>query len=517
MAKRHRKGVEPWAAALALFPATWAVALALAPRQQETLPVDRWLVSEPLEAETPTPEAALGAGPLGPEPGLALFPDRDLEIGGVYWHLVRHDGSPLLDLDARFPDRPAPALAYAHAYLRSPAERTVRLRWRGPDCGPVRLRLNAVPLIPLDRDETERGSAASRGSPVSSGGPGDRAPTRSMTVRLAAGWNTLLAEVAAASCPYRLEVWLEPALALDDGEDGGNGGLRGLRVQASRPPGVRRTFPPPFVSAADPVLAPPLRWPAGGAGLVGELRLEVAAWGASAARAEPGPAVPRGTEERPRPGGDFPTEPAPPGGPPEAERRRLAELRDRLLPAPPPPLPAPAAAEIRVVAGGARAERSLEFEAPGRARAAAALLPLDRLERAARSGQIELRASWRAGGDDRRLRGGLPFRPGAVEEALARPIELTGWGETAEGRLEGEWRVPDALAGRQLELLTDGSPGHWRLDGRAVESKPGESITLCAPCAAGSRLRLAVEPGEGWSAPRVRAVAPARAAGPSGS
>lgn len=515
MAKRWRKG-RLWPR-LANVPGLLAAGLGLAVAgvaagartppgpdaggpQEPSLPIDRWLVTEPVRADS-----AAGAPETEPPvagPVLGLFPDRDLEVEESYWHLVRRDGSALLDLDARFPDRPDPARARAHAYLRSYEDRTVGLRWRGPECGSVRLWLNGIPLVSPEGGAPTAGA----GSPDTLFAPtrAGRAEARSVAVRLAAGWNTLLAEVVAAACPYRLEAWLEPAPGAD-GTGEGERALERLRVQASRPPGVRRTFPRPFVTAADPALAPPLRWPAGGDGLVVEARLEVAGWGAPDPESDPAAGEERGRGEVwPRPRPDL----GPPAGPDEEERRRLAELRDRLLPPPPPALPAPHRAELRVRAAGLRVERTVDLEAPGRARTVPLLVPLDRWRRAARSGGIQVRLDWSAAGERGRNERTLHPRSIELKEALARPIELTGWTRAEEGRLEGEWRVPTALAGRRLELLVGFGPGRWTVGGRETEAGPEGSILLCGPCEAGSRLRLAGEPAEEGAAPRVRARPP---------
>lgn len=457
--------------------------------QGRSLPVDRWLVSDPFpveEAET-GPEAP-AAEPLDLEAGPDPFPDRDVELAGAYWHLVRRDSVATLDLDSLFPERPPRAVAYAHTYLRSPGERTLRLRWRAPDCGAAGLRLNGEPLVPAVPPSGPEGAAE------------DGDAGRAMLVRLAAGWNTLLARVAAGDCPYRLEVRFEEADALDAGGDGaraGPGALEGVRVQASRPPGVRRTYPAAFVTAGEAAVGEPLRWPAEAEALTGDLLLELAAWGAP-----PAAVAGRRGEERPdRERGP----PALPGEARDPERERLARLRERLLPSPPPPEPAPGLLEVRVKAGGAEIRRTVELDGTGRARKPAFPFSFQRLDRAARSREVEVELRWRTEGDDRRLRGRLPLPPDAPLRRLRGPVELVGWDAAGEAARRGEWRVPPALADLTLEVSTEAAPGRWTVNGE--EAPPGRPVRLCGPCREGTRLRLEVTPSAEWaSPPRVRAV-----------
>lgn len=480
---------------VATWPAICALGVLLAPIPWTTLPersdpiaLDRWLVSEPFAAETEGAPKALEGEYLEALASPGLLPDRDVELGGAYWHLVRDDSSAALDLDARFPERPPVAVAYAHAYIRSPEDRTVRLRWRAPECGAARLRLNAEPLVPAGGDEME---------------PQPRADgERAMAIRLGAGWNTLLAEVAAGDCPFRLEARLERAAALSVETAETTPGLVGVRVQASRPPAMHRTFPRAFVTAADPAVATPFTWEAGREELGASLRLELAAWGAPApvvARARAERAAEEG-EERPRRRPPV----APPGGPaggeaaPDSEPERLAALRRRLLPAPPPPEPAPERAELELEAGGRDVDRVVELEGPGRARLVTVSLSLEEVADAARSGRIEGRLRWRVEGDDRRVEGRLPLTLGLDPDQLEGPIVLTGWAEE-EGARAGEWRVPGRLAGRSLRLVARDLPGRYTVDGRSVEPDADGLITLCEGCERGRRIRLAVVPAGEWT------------------
>ena len=64
--------------------------------------------------------------------------------------------------------------------------------------------------------------------------------------------------------------------------------------------------------------------------------------------------------------------------------------------------------------------------------------------------------------------------------------------------MEGEWKVPQSLAGRSLFLRTDGAPGDYRLDERAF----GESdvIPLCTDCRKGQKLEILARSRGAWDA-----------------
>ncbi|MFQ5888947.1 MAG: hypothetical protein ACE5JR_02725 [Gemmatimonadota bacterium] len=226
--------------AAAPVPAAQA-AVQAADRGPARIAIDRWLVSGAFEADT-------GPSPLsvdylrGGEPD--ILPDRGREAGSTRWTLVRQDSADLFSLDSILGERPARAVAYAHAYLRSPSERTVRLLPRGPDCGDVDVRLNGQPL----------GEA--------------RSSADTIDVRLAFGWNTLLLEVLGGDCAYTFGARL---LA-------GIDGLDEVRVQASRPPGDARAFPAPSLTVP-PLLEiePSLAWQADE--LLARLALPLTAWG----------------------------------------------------------------------------------------------------------------------------------------------------------------------------------------------------------------------------------------------
>lgn len=68
----------------------------------------------------------------------------------------------------------------------------------------------------------------------------------------------------------------------------------------------------------------------------------------------------------------------------------------------------------------------------------------------------------------------------------------------------GTWRVPEALAGFSLDLLTDGAPGQYRLNGSPLSGE-ADRLRLCGPCRKGRKLELRVRATDEWTRePRVR-------------
>lgn len=193
------------------------------PQSGQDRPVDRWLVAIPEVADTLAPEARLSTDLLTApgEPG--VLPDRGSEVAGVTWRLVRRDGASAVRLDSVLPGSNAGTVVYAHAYLRFPADRTLRLEWGGADCTLARAWLN--------------GRAISTGA---------------VDARFGEGWNTLLIKLVAGDCPFGFHAALvsrgdEPT---DD-----------VRVQASRPFGDVRTGPADWIVAADTArIAADRRW-----------------------------------------------------------------------------------------------------------------------------------------------------------------------------------------------------------------------------------------------------------------
>ncbi|MGH7539395.1 MAG: hypothetical protein ACRELC_00175, partial [Gemmatimonadota bacterium] len=230
----------------------------------DALPIDRWLLSERIEAPRDAGVDPL-VGPDGP-----LFPDRDLVVGPSYWHLVRDDGQRRFDLAARLAalatggDGREPktgAAVLAHAYLKSPADRTVRLALEAPACAAPSAWLNGQRLL---------------------GTPGPEP----LPVRLAGGWNTLLVRlVEAPGCGLEVSAALLPVRVLDE-EGRPLASVDSVRVRASRPPGVRRNYPEPGVTIDEVAPDSPLVWRAESEDLVTPLRYRVTAWGRGTAEGD---------------------------------------------------------------------------------------------------------------------------------------------------------------------------------------------------------------------------------------
>jgi len=228
--------------------------------------VDRWLVSATFPAEREE-DGPLLAAP-GPE---GVLPDRGRETAGVEWRLVRRDGALRFRVDTLSDAMAAgaaetaesegsgstgPSLVYAHAYVRSPSDRTIRLAWSGLEGSRVRAWWNGRPLLDLD------------------GEPRESADEISVRVRLGAGWNTLLLRSVQGDAALGFGARLLP----DEAAPGP--GLEGVRVQASRPPGEVRTGPEPWI-VIDPVVRATghLSWR--GEDLLGSVAVDVTAWSAT--------------------------------------------------------------------------------------------------------------------------------------------------------------------------------------------------------------------------------------------
>lgn len=252
-------------AALSLAPVALSVSggggLAFAPSSAaaQGLPdriIDRWLVT------SAAPVAADAGYPLHLE-GERIFPDRDEEIGPGYWDLVRGE-SPGAGVRIAALAGSADA-ALAHVYVKAPVDGDLLLGLREPECEGADLWLNGqdVPLA-------------------------DRRP-----VRLAAGWNTLLLGLP-ADCGPNLSVELLRSDGPADEEARPLEPSR-LRLQASRPPGVRPNYPAPTVTLDTPRPAG-LVWRAGSDRLGARIEYALTAWGA---RGMDGEAGGRGVRERP--------------------------------------------------------------------------------------------------------------------------------------------------------------------------------------------------------------------------
>lgn len=271
-----------------------------------------------------------------------------------------------------------------------------------------------------------------------------------IAARFGAGWNTLLLKLRAGDCPFDFSAALE--------SDGETGEADGPRVQASRPYGDVRTGPEDWVVPSDTAhIAVERRWR--GERLYAGLVVELTAWARAAVS--------------------------------DVE----LELRDGLE-------------------GRARAA----WLVPAEPTSVVVPIQLDRLDRLRSTGDARLRLTWGDRESDHRVvvTGSRP--------APSSPVVLDGWkvsrsaGDGADRRssarlpngtgwrLEGEWEVPEALAGHTLVLDVEGAPAEYVLNGSPARTS-GNEITLCSPCSDGVELHLAVRSTGAWTShPVVRAT-----------
>lgn len=381
------------------------------PSSQEQ-PIDRWLVARAAAPDTMPRDSRLSADLLvAPgEPG--VLPDRGTAAAGVPWRLVRRDGEASVFLDSVLSGVEPGTVAYAHAYIRLPRDRTLRLEWGGSDCTGATAWLN-----------------------------GREIAEKAVDARFGAGWNTLLLKLVAGDCPFGYHA------TLTAGGDGAEAVQ--ARVQASRPYGDVRTGPDDWVVVGDTVrVAPERHWR--GDRLHADLVVELTAWGRGAVS--------------------------------DVE----VELRD-----------------------GADGRAAAPWLVPGRPTEVVVPVRRDRLDRLLSSRQVGVRLRWGGEEVDRRA------QIAGVAPGTSEHIALGGWtvrqtaDGTAEGglagrlpnaegwRLEGEWKVPEDLAGRTLLLDTERAPADYVVDGSPTGA-PEQTITLCSPCRRGLELRLAATSTDSW-------------------
>lgn len=376
----------------------------------EDFPIDRWLVAEAVPSDSSDADP-LFVDHLSAPGEVGVLPDRGAEIAGVAWRLLRHESGGPVSLGSVEPG----TVVYAHSYLESPADRTVRIEWRGPECATGRAWLNGRPV--------------SRSAGLA---------------RIGAGWNTVLLKFVAGSCPVRFEVRI--------GADR-PGSLDGVRDQASRPPGDVRTGPDDWVIAEDTALVgSSLRWR--GDRLYAGVEIGLTGWGRAPVS---------GVEVELRSG---------PGGKAVAPWLVPGTVESVVIP-------------VRLDQFGRLREKDAD-------------------------GRVNVRAKWNDEEVDREvvLVGDPPGRGSG--------IVMDGWSVKAAGGvddgargarlpngggwiLEGEWKVPDALAGRTLSISADGAPAEFRLNATAATGTGG-NVVLCAPCARGDRLRISATSTAAWTA-----------------
>lgn len=399
--------------------------------------VDRWLVSSPLTV--PGDEDPLTTDLLSAPGEIAVLPDRGRTLAGADWTLVRRDSAFAIELEGGGSEG---VVVYAHAYLRSDRDRSVRLEWGGIDCTEVNAWLNGRSLAELGRaDATDEDSVG---------------PFHAL-VRIGYGYNTLLLKAVSGDCTFGVTASIQPATP--------SGSLQGLRVQASRPYGDTRTGPAPWVLAEpDAGPEPILGWKEDE--LFGAAGVRLAAFAVTAVE---------GAKLKAKIDG-------------EGVERRV----EWLTPAEPETIlmPFPFKTLREALVRGVGMEIELDWD-EDESRSILGLDPEALLE--ALHSPIRL-LGWTGPATE------IPNDPEAGADLrdadgephpLAHLIPLPGAGVT----LVGEWKVPGWLSGFDLELDVSGAPGEYRLDSRPIE---GDRIPLCQDCRKNSLVQLVVQTTGEW-------------------
>lgn len=453
--------------------ASGACALAPGAVRAQEIPVDRWLVT--------SAEHTAGNPPL-PVAGPDRFPDRNLETAAGTWSLFRRDGQAAMDF-SEFAE--AGQATLAHVYLKSAADASVRLELGVEPCARLEAWVNAQHLA---YDGTAR------------------------EVRLAAGWNTLLVVLDGdpgcdRSLTARFSADAGPNVRPRRDDRSGDR----LTVQASRPPGVRPTWPDGVVTVSTPRITA-LAWHPDDDDLRAAISYEIASWGREFGPDTDGADAPgvqrpmvrfRTPLDLPRRSGGAPGEAGAAGqgddetGPTDPNGLR-ARMVAQLLGRPEPRAPAPrrGSAELRL-ADESFVAASNELM-PGVPLSFEGVLPFRKLREAALRND-GMKGEFRWDGGDGEGEGRMPAAP--VLRALHGALELAL--EAGTDRVwRGTLRVPDALAGFALR----GTEGSWTIDGSAVEDG-----LLCNPCERGRRLAIEFRGTAGTDAepPRARIADPA--------
>ena len=419
-----------------------AVASGLA---QEAVAVDRWLVSSPFPVDSTSDP--LGTDFLGAPGEVAVLPDRGRTVAGADWTLVRRDSAATLDLEDRRGDGDdRGVVVYAHAYLKSPEDRTISITWGGLDCTAVAAWLNGRSLGKLGR-------------PVSRSGDGEASDAYMADVRIGFGYNTLLLKAVSGDCPFGMTASLAPAAA---------GSLDSVRVQASRPYGDTRTGPSPWLipdrgAGPEPILG----WKEDK--LFGVAGVRLAAFAVTPME---------GVQLKAKTGG-------------EQVKRKI----EWLTPADPVKVLMPFEFKNlhRAVTGGAGMELELDWS-DGESNNVLRLDASPFLE--AFHSSIRLLGWTDPSGDGQ---AGAPAGDPEITDAEEEPHPLANLIPlpTAAGTtLIGEWEIPGWLSGFTLRLDVNGAPGEYRLDSAPVE---GDEIVLCMDCRKGDRIQLVVRSAAEWT------------------
>ena len=409
---------------------------------QESLAVDRWLVSNPFPADT---SDSLQTDYLAAPGEVAVLPDRGRTVSGADWTLVRRDGVHVLDLEGRRGDAGGPVAVYAHAYLKSTGDRSVSLTWSGLECTAVAAWLNGRSLAGLGRP-----APVSETTGVSS--------ERTARVRIGHGYNTLLLKAVSGDCEFGVTASIAPISTQ---------GLDGLRVQASRPYGDTRTGPSPWLMA-DPDAGPEplLGWK--DKEMFGVAGVRVTAFAVTAIE---------GARFKAKTGGE--------------EVKRKIEW---LTPAYPETVLMPLSFKSlhRASTRGEGVAVELDWK-DGEWKGVLNLDPGALLS--AFHSSIRLLGWTVAAGEGMGTASpdGAAIYDGEEEpHPLANLIPLP---VAAGVTLVGEWEVPGWLSGFTLGLDVEGAPGEYRVNSMPTD---GGGIVLCTGCRKGDRLQVVVITGGAW-------------------
>ncbi|MEK7667619.1 MAG: glycoside hydrolase family 38 C-terminal domain-containing protein [Gemmatimonadota bacterium] len=427
----------------ALVVAAAVLASAGALRAQD-LAVRTWLVRGPIHADTGL--AGLLRDYAAKES--RLLPDSgDVAAGGAFLPAAA-DSLGRVNLVSLLRAGTDWAVAYAHVYVYAPAERTL--------------------LLVMDSDDDIVGFVNGQRVWVNDVARGVAGGRDTATVRLAAGWNSVLLKVRNRTGGFDV---LGRLAAIP-----GGGGLDGVRAQARRPPDLRpgtHNHPAPTVTVSPLRLEGPLTWAAGQMDLAASASLT--AWGRDTLRGVNVRFLQNGTAWT----GDSVGALAP--GVPMQVRLRptFDDLRAAAL----------ETAPLRAAIAWAGA--------PGAAPPAAAR-PSARRPAATPPSDIEVTVS---------------VDPGRLLQLAGSRLALGSWiADSADGQRRFQVRVivPPVLAAQRLDLLApEFGPRATYLVGGVARAWRAGAVELCAPCRAGDTLRLAIalEAGRPWwtlPAARVR-------------
>ena len=420
---------------IALIAAALAAAGAL---RAQDLAVRSWLVRGPIRADTGI--AGLLRDYAGGED--RLQPDSGEAVAGGAFVPVAADSLGHINFNAVFPRGTDWAVGYAHAYAHAPTERTLLLVMDSDD--------DIVAFVNGQRvwvNHVARGVGRGRDT---------------ATVRLAAGWNSILLKVVNRTGGFDV---LGRLAAIP-----GEGRLDDLRIQPRRPdevtPGTHN-YPAPTVTVSPLRLSGPLAWTGGELDVGASANLT--AWGRDSLRGVSVRFVQGGTTWA----GDSIGTLAPGEPTPVALRPSFDELRAAALDTSP----------LRVIV----AWTSGQPVAPPGGRPASAPSQAPGVERVA--------------GVD----------PGTLLALAGSRIAIGSWiADSSDGQRHFRTRVvvPGALGGQSLDLLApELGPRSAYVVGGAARAWSSGSVELCTPCRTGDTLRveIALEPGRPWwSLPMVR-------------